>query len=199
MIIYVESLYAPTIAEMVGRRLLDLPEDWLVKLPYEFRHRDIQLMTLGEARKLSRPRFIKPPNDKSFTAQVYETGANLPLDYENDQAVLVIEPVQWRSEFRCFCLDGNVLTLSPYLRNGVLAKGTNYEATEFEFNQAIEFAEKALSATMSFTPRAVVIDVGQIEGQGWSVVEANAAWGSGIYGCNPDLVLDVIRCSTIRV
>ncbi|TWT60155.1 hypothetical protein Pan54_08690 [Rubinisphaera italica] len=184
---------------MVGRRLLDLPEDWLVKLPYEFRHRDIQLMTLGEARKLSRPRFIKPPNDKSFTAQVYETGANLPLDYENDQAVLVIEPVQWRSEFRCFCLDGNVLTLSPYLRNGVLAKGTNYEATEFEFNQAIEFAEKALSATMSFTPRAVVIDVGQIEGQGWSVVEANAAWGSGIYGCNPDLVLDVIRCSTIRV
>lgn len=42
-------------------------------------------------------------------------------------------------------------------------------------------------------PRAAVIDVGVIAGRGWAVVEQNAAWGSGIYGCDPQQVLEVLR------
>ncbi|MBV6626222.1 MAG: ATP-grasp domain-containing protein [Rivularia sp. (in: Bacteria)] len=34
-------------------------------------------------------------------------------------------------------------------------------------------------------PSATVIDVGVIKGRGWAVVEQNAAWGAGLYGCNP--------------
>ncbi|MES2792871.1 MAG: ATP-grasp domain-containing protein, partial [Planctomycetota bacterium] len=112
VVIYIEALYAPTIAEMLGRTLLDLPDDWLVRLPSEFRHRQVQLMTLGQARTLNRPSFCKPPNDKSFAAQVYESGAALPVEFDDDMAVLVADPVPWESEFRCFCLDGKVLTLS---------------------------------------------------------------------------------------
>ncbi|HNB74240.1 MAG TPA: hypothetical protein PLS70_24185 [Acidobacteriota bacterium] len=38
----------------------------------------------------------------------------------------------------------------------------------------------------------MVIDVGVISGKGWAVVEANAAFGSGIYGCDPAQVLPVL-------
>ncbi|AKF10401.1 hypothetical protein DB32_007550 [Sandaracinus amylolyticus] len=41
-------------------------------------------------------------------------------------------------------------------------------------------------------PPTVVIDVGRIEGRGFAVVEANAAWAAGICGCDPDAVLRAV-------
>ena len=108
------------------------------------------------------------------------------------------EPVQWKVDFRCFCLDRKVQTLSPYLRSGIHAKLSDYDTSRAELQAATKFAEAVLAATDSMTPRAVVLDVGQIVGRGWAVVEANAAWGSGIYGCDPEVVLDVIRHATVR-
>ena len=46
-------------------------------------------------------------------------------------------------------------------------------------------------------PPAVVLDVGYITGRGWGVVEANAAWGSGLYGCDPAAVLHVLQRACI--
>jgi hypothetical protein len=46
-------------------------------------------------------------------------------------------------------------------------------------------------------PPAVVLDVGLIAGRGWAVVEPNAAWGSGVYGCDPAAVLPVLRRASI--
>lgn len=198
IVIYIESLFAPTIAQLLGRQLRDLPEDWLPQLPWKFRSRKVRLTTLGEARSLSTPAFVKPPNDKSFAAQVFPSGESLPTEYEDDMAVLVVDPVAWESEFRCFCLDGKVVTLSPYLRSGKHAGLTDYQFTPAEQAEVIRFTESVLASTIESTPRAVVIDVGQITGKGWAVVEANAAWGSGIYGCDPDLVLDVLRYATIQ-
>jgi hypothetical protein len=198
VVIYVEALYAPTIARAIGRELLDPPEDWLVQLPEKFRKRTVRLTTLGEVRGLTTPAFVKPPNDKSFAAQVYECGALLPSEFDDDMAVLTANPVRWRAEYRCFCLDGKVKTASPYVRSGVHAQHTDYKATREELESATDFAEQALAETKWFTPRAVVLDVGQIADKGWAVVEANGAWGSGIYGCNPDAVLDVIRHATVQ-
>ncbi|BFV60360.1 hypothetical protein KCMC57_up54640 [Kitasatospora sp. CMC57] len=39
---------------------------------------------------------------------------------------------------------------------------------------------------------AVVVDVGLLADGGWAVVEANPAWASGGYACDPDAVLDVV-------
>ncbi|MGB3650597.1 MAG: hypothetical protein WBA41_05220 [Rivularia sp. (in: cyanobacteria)] len=47
-------------------------------------------------------------------------------------------------------------------------------------------------------PSATVIDVGVIKGRGWAVVEQNAAWGAGLYGCNPIQVLEVLRHTLVR-
>lgn len=193
IVIYVESLYSPTIAKMIGRELLGPPENWLVNVPQEFAKRTIALTTLGEARNLTQPAFVKPPNDKSFAAQVYVSGTCLPIEFDDNMTVLVADPVQWEVEFRCFCLDGKVQTLSPYLRSGILAKLDDYKMATVEQTTVTEFTEKVVAGTDAFSPRAIVIDIGRIKGKGWAVVEANAAWGSGIYGCDPDAVLDVIR------
>lgn len=198
IVIYLEALYAPTIAKMIGRKLLDLPEDWLVQLPQQFTKRTIALTTLGKARDLKEPAFVKPPNDKSFAAQVYESGAGLPIEFDDEMMVLVADPVRWEAEFRCFCLDRRVKTLSPYLRSGIHAEKSHYESTPEERKEATLVAESVLDTADAMTPRAVVVDVGQITGQGWAVIEANAAWASGIYGCNPDAVLDVIRYATVQ-
>ncbi len=193
LIIYVESLFAPAVAKSLGRSLHEVPEDWLVRLPLQWKSRHVALTVLSEARKLSSPRFIKPPNDKSFAAQVYESGTELPVEFDDDMSVLISEPVSWEGEYRCFCLDGKVLTVSPYYRSGGHAKRSNYEITEAERASVIDFAEAVLAEASQYTPNAVVIDVGELTGQGLAVVEANAAWGSGIYGCDPDAVLEVLR------
>lgn len=43
-----------------------------------------------------------------------------------------------------------------------------------------------------------VVDVGIIQDRGWAVVEQNAACCSGIYGCDPEEVLEVVRYSSER-
>ncbi len=70
--------------------------------------------------------------------------------------------------------------------------------TEDERREATQFAEMVLRSDGERLTRAVVLDVGQIAGRGWAVVEANAAWGAGIYGCAPEAALDVIRHATIQ-
>lgn len=120
----------------------------------------------------------------------------MPLVPLTRLAVLVSEPVSWVVDFRCFCLDGRIKALSPYLRDGALASEENFAAEDHELSEAADFAEKVLMATADFTSRAVVIDVGLVDGFGWAVVEVNAAWGSGVYGCDPEIVSDVVWHAT---
>jgi hypothetical protein len=195
-VLYLEGLLGPTLAEQFGLQLLVPTMDWLPRLPEEFRKRWVYLTTLGEARKLAEAAFVKPPNDKSFPARIY-TGAELPRDYNDDTPVLVAEVVQWQKEFRCFVLDHRVRTLSVYLRGSELQRENDFAASESELAEARQFAQSVLSDARVDLPRATVLDVGVIVGRGWAVVEQNAAWGSGIYGCDPEQVLQVIRFAAI--
>ncbi len=135
---------------------------------------------------------MKPPNDKSFTAKVYE-GVELPTELSDDTPVLVQEVVSWEKEFRCFILDRMVKTFSIYLRNGELQKETGYESSEEEDNEMLAFANRVLADDRIYLPRATVLDFGLIQNRGWAVVESNGAWASGIYGCDPVAALEVIR------
>jgi len=198
IVVYAEAFYKPLIEQALHLRLLDLPENWLVVLPATYRQREIRVTTLQDAAALRKPAFIKPPNDKSFKAKVYASGAELPAEYDQDMTVLVAEPIEWVNEFRCFLLDGKVRTCSPYLRSGELAENDEFRATSEELAQAAAFAELVAASPDVDMPRAVALDVGCIQDRGWAVVEANGAWGSGIYGCDPDAVLDVIQHAVIR-
>lgn len=197
-VLYVEGLMAPMIAREFGLILREPPQDWLPRLPEEYRWREIQLMTLGQARQLRQPMFCKPPNDKSFPARVYG-GDELPDYLPDSQPVLVAEPVNWLEEFRCFLLDRRVVTFSLYLRHGEVQKEQGYYAPEEEQAQALRYVDQLLTDERVQLPRAVVLDVGRIQDRGWAVVELNAAWGSGIYGCEPRQVLPVLRLAMEKV
>src|SRR5881227_2424724 len=47
-------------------------------LPPEVIGRTIEAMSLGDARRLRQPMFVKPPSDKGFEAGVYADGTRLP-------------------------------------------------------------------------------------------------------------------------
>lgn len=196
-ILYGEALFGPTLAEQLGIRLLSPPDDWLVRLPFELKLRGITLSTLGAERLREREAFIKPPNDKSFPARVYK-GSELPSEYADDTLVLVSEVVKWEKEFRCFVLDRELKSSSVYSRYGESQKESGFSSTRDEGREVEAFLRKLLSDSRVDLPEATVVDVGLIEGRGWACVEQNAAWGAGIYGCDPSAVLEVLQSASTK-
>lgn len=195
--VYGEPLFAKHVAQTLGLKLSEPQVDWLPLLNPKWRGREVWLMTLADARKVAERAFIKPADEKCFEARVYTNGSELPSPgtLPEDLSVLVQEVVEWSLEFRCFVQDKRVVTASPYWRDGQLAQSSDqsWTASDSEMQAAVQFCETFLSDPDVSAPEAVVIDVGMIQGRGWAVIEANAAWGSGIYGCDPVEVLRVIR------
>jgi hypothetical protein len=194
-VLYAEALFGPSLAEQLGITLVSPPDDWLVRLPEPYRRRNIRLMSLAEARRLPEPAFIKPPNDKTFPAQVYAPDA-LPEGYDETMPVLVSDIVRWTCEFRCFIHDRKLAACSIYSRDGELQKDNGFACTPGELHEVRAFVEVLLGDDRVDLPVATVMDVGLIEGRGWAAVEQNAAWGAGIYGCNPDTVLEVLYAAS---
>jgi hypothetical protein len=195
--VYGEPLFAQHVAQTLGLNLMEPPVDWLPHLNPKWRGRDVRLMALSEVKQVTERVFIKPAVEKNFEARVYSSGAELPGRgiLPEDLPVLVQEIVEWSLEFRCFVLDKRVVTASPYWREGELARGEDesWAASEAEMQAAIQFCETLLRDPEVSVPEAVVVDVGMIRGRGWAVIEANAAWGSGVYGCDATKVLSVLR------
>jgi hypothetical protein len=188
--LYAGPLFADAVAAELGLGLLEAAPDWLARLPYELTHREIEFSTVAEARQLRRPAFVKPPNDKSFPARVYPDGSRLPGPDAVDDGtpVLVSDIVAFAVEYRLFLLDGEVRTGSRYLTHGELDVVPLDEDPRKA--EVLAFAGRLESRQL---PSAVVVDIGLLsEGSQWAVVEANAAWASGHYACDPSAALDVV-------
>ncbi|MEU7022522.1 ATP-grasp domain-containing protein [Streptomyces sp. NPDC046203] len=192
--------FGARVVDALGVALLEPSDDWLASLPLAYTGRRITLATLGEARRLTRPAFVKPPSDKSFPAAVYADGGRLPVRPElpPDLPVQIADVVTWAAEFRLFVLDGEVRTGSQYATFGRL------DARPLDGHQqegaVLEFAAGLLDACGDGLPGAVVMDVGLLTPAGsgggaggqWAVVEANMAWFSNCYAADPDQALDVV-------
>ncbi len=197
VVVYGEPLFVEAVAQSLGLGLVQPALDWLAHLPEPYRARKIAFMTLAEARAEAGPLFIKPADDKCFPAQVYTGGgAELPRHEGLDEATptLISEPVRWEIEVRCFVADRQLRTSSVYSRDGELARAEDgsWPISDEERREADAFIARLLADTAVDLPRAVVLDVGRIAGRGWAVVELNPAYGSGIYGCEPQEALAVI-------
>jgi hypothetical protein len=153
--------------------------------------------TLAEARKTTTRSFIKPADEKCFDARIYSSGADLPAPgpLPEDLPVLAQEVVEWTTEFRCFVLDRKLLTASPYWHDGQLAKSEDgfWSAGTDQLENAIRFCNSALEDSAITLPDAIALDVGIVQNRGWAVIECNAAFSCGIYGCDPVEVLGVLR------
>lgn len=200
--LYGEPTFVEVIAAQLGVQLLDAPFDWLPGLPERHRRRHIEVSVLGDVRRsLAEPTFVKPADGrKAFEGKVYAAPGELPGRdvLPDDTLVFVCEPVQWDVEFRCHVLDGEVVTMSPYLLDGELAltEDGHWQAPDSDVHEARQYATQVLDEVP--VPPATVLDVGRIRDRGWAVVEANAAWGAGLYGCDPEQVLRVLARSCVR-
>ncbi|MFG3509598.1 ATP-grasp domain-containing protein [Streptomyces sp. NPDC047821] len=196
---YGGPLFAAGVVEELGLGLLEPADGWLASLPRTYTLRRVVEATLGEARRLTRPAFVKPPSDKSFPAAVRADGGRLPSGGSappDDTPVLISDVVTWEAEFRLFVLDGEVRAGSQYATFGRLdaapLDGHRHRAA------VLDFAAGLLGAHGDTLPSAVVVDVGLVTAsepggaEGWAVVEANMAWFSNSYAADPDGALDVV-------
>ncbi len=198
-VLYGEGLFIAVIVEVLELAPLEPTFCWLTELSEHYRKREIQCTTLKMARAQKMPAFIKPAVGKSFDAKIYLSGSDLPIQdvFSEDMPVLISEPVAWEIEFRCFICERNLITYSPYLRTGQFLEDSGWAATPDEIAGATEFCKLLLSDISVMLPPAIVIDIGYITNRGWAVVEANPAWASGLYGCDPSLVLGVLEKAVV--
>ena len=189
--LYAGPLFADAVAADLGIALLEPPDDWLTRLPYQALRREIRMLTMAEAWTLRTPAFLKPPNDKSFPARVYLEGTQLPgADaVDSDTPVLASDPVTFAVEFRLYVLDGEIVTGAQYAIDGDLDIEP-LDGHESE-QRVLGFAKDVLREAVDTLPSGVVLDVGLIGGEP-AVIEANAAWASGHYAADPERVLDVV-------
>ncbi|MFY1620298.1 ATP-grasp domain-containing protein [Micromonospora sp. WMMD736] len=178
--------FADAVAPLLGIAPLEADPGWLTGLPRELTRRDITMVDIGEAYELRRPAFIKSPNDKSIPAMIYTDGSRLPGPDAVDRGtpVLVSDIVDFTAEYRLHLLDGVVHTGSQYAAHGRLHLGP-------PSTDAQAFGTDLLAGYGHTLPSAIVVDVGLLDGH-WAVIEANAAWASGAYSAEPELVLDVV-------
>ncbi len=196
--LYGEHLFGEFLAENLNMKLLEPPDDMLQRLPLNLVQREIRLMKMAEARQEKTPKFIKPPNFKTFKARVYDSGADLPTDPKlDDEIVLVADVVEWEIEFRFFILNKEIIDYCAYARWGNLNLGNGvflWPCTDDEADNAINVTKEAIKSIE--LPAATGLDVGYIKGKGWAVLEANGAWESGIYGCDASKLLPVMQAAT---
>lgn len=193
---YGSQTFCEVIAQQMNWKLLANSFDWLAKLPPEYLKRQVDFMTLGEAKKLTQTKFIKPADDKVFPAKVYAPGELITHEVvKDDTPTLVSDVVQWDLEYRCF-VDGRVVkTWSNYICHEHIADPKYWDMVPMNDQSNLlpgEFVQNLLYRTGAAPS---VIDVGRIPGKGWAIIESNQAWASGIYGCDPDGVLDVLEVS----
>lgn len=196
---YGEPLFVAAIADALNLVLIEPTLSWLANLPAHYVQRKIELTTLGEARRHSGRIFAKPADDKCFAARVYESGAFIEASSLLPPAspVILSDVVDWEFEYRYFVLNREVVCWSVYAWNGEVINETYVEAGHTTEERS-HFIEELLADCAVPLPPAVVVDIGLIRNSGWAVVEANPAFGAGIYKCAPTSVLPVLARSLVR-
>lgn len=201
VVIYGEPLFAEAVADQMELVLLEPAIDWLTSVPQKYLSRQIEFMTLGSARLLDSPAFVKPADGKIFDPKVYATGQDLPSADNVDQDIPVLRSgiVDFHLEVRCFILERSIATLSPYWRGGALAHSSEglWPFLHHEEAEARAFAESILSDDTVSLPPACTLDVGKTSDGIWAVIEANPCWGAGLYGCDPSHVMQTIRAAIL--
>lgn len=194
---YGETLLADALSERLGITLLEPDYGWLPALPKRWRGREVALTTYGDACGLTGRAFVKPVDEKWFQARVYADGAELReaagSNVGDDALVLVQEPVRFVWEFRAFVLNRSPVQIVPYICRGEICTSAPDDVS----TAVSAFARRFLEDHDVALPPAVVVDFGLLEDGTAAVVEANAAWASGLCGSDPDVVLGVVRRSSV--
>jgi hypothetical protein len=178
------ALYGPdsfclVLAQLLGIELVSPPDDLLMRAGGDLTKRTVKGVSLGEALRGPFPLFAKPLVPKAFRAAVWRGADDLREECKglgDDAPVIVSEVVQIAAEARAWVLDREVLTCAVYEGEG---DATEAAATLRRCAQDLP------------VPEACVLDAAFVPGRGWALLEANAAWGAGLNGCDSAMA---VRC-----
>jgi hypothetical protein len=135
-------------------------------------------------------RFVKPVYQKYFEAKVYDRGEPVGNDSCNPKDWIslqgIIDP---QYELRCFVLNGEILTASYYRK-----------MKSFECQWIDKCPKDVISMVKNICcklniPYGIVLDFALLDNGKWVFLEANEAWASGLYDCDPNKCLQVIENS----
>jgi hypothetical protein len=202
---YGSQTFCEVIAQQMNWNLKANSFDWLAKIHPYYLKRKVDFMTLGEAKKITERKFIKPADDKCFDAKVYEPGTFKPHDLiEDNYPVLVSDPVEFDLEYRTFVDGKRVRTWSNYICHEHIADPKYWnmvplEEERFPHDMVNDLLHDLDYHDLGVTTVPSVIDVGRIKGKGWAIIETNQAWASGLYGCDPMQALKVLEQSCERI
>ena len=182
--LYGNDTFCLVLAQKLGLTLVSPADDLLLMLPEHLVKRKLQIVPLAAAADIHYPYFVKPLVPKQFKAAVYNNAAALIAECHglaDDTLLLTSEVITLQAEVRAFVLNGKVLDAAVY-------------EGEADLPEAMAFLEGV--AALSALPSTCVIDIGYVAGRGWAVIEANAAWGAGLNGCDAGKVLAGIEGAT---
>lgn len=172
--LYGDMIFCLALADRLNLGLVSPPDDLLLNLDFRWLGRDVAGTTLDSVLVSTLPAFVKPLRPKTFRSRVYADAEALAEETNGLEAVtpvLVSPPVTFAAEARCLLLDKEVVSASVYEGQADSVEAARFAAT-FE--------------AMHLVAPTYILDVGIVEGNGWVVVEANATWGGGLNGCDPD-------------
>ena len=198
---YGSQTFCEVTAMQMGWTLKQNSFDWLAKVHPHYLKRKVDFMTLGEAQKIQETKFIKPADDKVFTAKVYAPGElivheTVPLD----TPTLVSDVVEFDLEYRTFTDGEKVLAWSNYVFYDHIADPKYWDMIPYGNGRYPHDWVNDVLHDLKYHDRGIttvpsVIDVGRIKGKGYAIIETNQAWASGLYGCDPMQVLKVLEKS----
>ena len=195
--VYAEGFLVEHVAQSLRLGLLRPENDGLASLEHEFLQRKVTFFRAADFEPLSVPAFIKPADQKLFSAQVYAPHEPIPgLELlQADDPILVSEVVRFVREYRFFILGRTVRTGSIYwLEDHVPDVPVAYEGDP-SWVDAIGFAQRVCDQGAFQFVESFVLDVGLLDTGRWAVIEFNPTWASGIYACDPFAVLECLVTS----
>lgn len=178
--VYGNSTFCLVLAQLLQLKLTSPPDDLILKLDNEIIGRRVALGQLSGCDTYSFPLFAKPLVPKLFTARVYSSSSDLLRECQglpDETDILMSEVVVFTAEARAFILNSVILDCVIYEGEG-------------DPNEANELLLKIAKTTS--IPKTLVVDVGKVGPGKWVFIEANAAWGAGLNGCNAAVVLPAI-------
>lgn len=103
------------------------------------------------------------------------------------------------SEYRVFTADRTVLTVSPYRVLDEPWSPLLHTSRASFHREAGDFVEALLQGLPDGNvPPAAVLDVARLSSGRLTLLEANQAWGAGLYGCDPDQALIAVLAANAR-
>ncbi len=169
--VYGADAFCQVLAQKLGLTLVTPPDDLLLKLSLGVLKRSVTAAKVDEVGAIAFPKFVKSYIPKIIRSRVYASEADLIAELrglEPTTELLVSEIVDLDAEARSWVLDGDVLSIACY---------------EGDADLGAARALATAAARETEVPSPCVIDVGLTRDRGWIVVEANAAWGAGLNGC----------------